>query len=44
MREHAARAGRAKAELETALDLVADLKEELAARDRGRASEHEQLG
>ena len=43
MREHAARAGRAEAELETALDLVADLKEELAARNRGRASEHEQL-
>jgi len=43
MREHAARAGRAEAELETALDLVADLKEELAARNHGRASEHEQL-
>jgi hypothetical protein len=43
MREQTARAGRAEAELETALDLVANLKEELATRNRGRANEHEQL-
>ena len=39
MREHASRAGRAEAELETALALVATLKEELATRNCGRARE-----
>jgi len=43
MREHAARAGRAEVELETALALVENVKEELATRNRGQAHEHEQL-
>ena len=43
MREHAARAGRAEAELEAALALVANIKEELATRNRGQAYEQEQL-
>jgi len=43
MREHAARAGRAEVELEAALALVANIKEELATRNRGQSYEHEQL-